>query len=148
MKKTETRILADMPIDPDALDGLKARPDTDIRLVEREGDRRDVRCQPVDLINDRNILFCRKPPENLSEMKDLEFIQINSVGYAQLYGLDLVDRGIIMAGGGSLLRGLDDLIAKDTGLPVTVADDPLFCVVKGAGKVLDELDFFKDALMK
>ena len=61
---------------------------------------------------------------------------------------DLVDRGIMMAGGGSLLRNLDRLIARETGLPVTVAQDPLLCVVKGAGKVIDELDFFHDALMK
>ncbi len=60
---------------------------------------------------------------------------------------DLVDNGIMMAGGGSLLRGLDRLISKETGLPVQVAKDPLFCVVNGAGKVLEELDFFKDALM-
>jgi rod shape-determining protein MreB and related proteins len=60
---------------------------------------------------------------------------------------DLVDRGITMAGGGSLLRGLDVLISKETGLPVTLAQDPLFCVVNGAGKVLEELDFFKDALL-
>ncbi len=60
---------------------------------------------------------------------------------------DLVDKGITMAGGGSLLRGLDTLISKETGLPVTLAKDPLFCVVNGAGKVLEELDFFKDALL-
>jgi rod shape-determining protein MreB len=59
---------------------------------------------------------------------------------------DLVDRGITMAGGGSLLRGLDKLVSKETGLPVKVAKEPLFCVVNGAGKVLEELDFFKDAL--
>jgi len=61
---------------------------------------------------------------------------------------DLVDRGIMMAGGGSLLRGLDKLVSKETGLPVKIAKEPLFCVVNGAGKVLQELDFFKDALMK
>jgi rod shape-determining protein MreB len=60
---------------------------------------------------------------------------------------DLVSRGINLAGGGSLLRGLDKLISKETGLPVRVAEDPLFCVVNGAGKVLEELDFFRDALM-
>ncbi len=60
---------------------------------------------------------------------------------------DLVDRGITMAGGGSLLRGLDVLISKETGLPVTLAKDPLFCVVNGAGRVLEELDFFRDALL-
>lgn len=61
---------------------------------------------------------------------------------------DLVDRGIVMAGGGSLLRGLADLISRDTGLPVRLAEEPLFCVVKGAGKVLENLAFFRGSLMK
>lgn len=61
---------------------------------------------------------------------------------------DLVDKGIVMSGGGSLLRGLDTLISKETGVPVRVADNPLFCVVNGAGMVLENLDFYKDALMK
>jgi rod shape-determining protein MreB len=61
---------------------------------------------------------------------------------------DLVDKGIVMAGGGSLLRGLDKLISKETGLPVRLAENPLICVVTGAGKVLEQLDFFKEALLK
>lgn len=60
---------------------------------------------------------------------------------------DLVDKGIVMAGGGALLKGFDKLISKETGLPVKIANDPLFCVVNGAGKVLEELDFFKETLM-
>jgi rod shape-determining protein MreB len=61
---------------------------------------------------------------------------------------DLVDRGIVMAGGGSLLNGLDKLLQKETGLPVKIAADPLLSVVYGAGKVLEQLDFFQEALMR
>ena len=61
---------------------------------------------------------------------------------------DLVDSGIMMSGGGSLLKNLDVLLSKETGLPVKIASNPLLCVVLGAGKVLEELDFFRDAIMK
>ncbi len=56
---------------------------------------------------------------------------------------DLVDRGIVMAGGGSLLRGIDYLVSEQTGLPVHRADDPLSAVAEGTGVVLHELNFLR-----
>ena len=54
---------------------------------------------------------------------------------------DLVDRGLVLSGGSSQLKGLDKLLAQQTGLPVTVADDPLSAVAEGTGVVMNELDF-------
>jgi len=56
---------------------------------------------------------------------------------------DIVDRGIILAGGGALLRGLDSLLKHETGLPVIVAEDPLTAVARGVGRVLDDLDILR-----
>ncbi|OGQ06217.1 MAG: rod shape-determining protein [Deltaproteobacteria bacterium RIFCSPLOWO2_01_44_7] len=56
---------------------------------------------------------------------------------------DIVDKGIVLTGGGALLRNLDVLLREETGLPVTIAEDPLCCVVLGSGKALDQLDVLK-----
>ena len=59
---------------------------------------------------------------------------------------DLVDMGLTLTGGGALLKNIDKLIAKDTGLPVQIADDPLTCVAIGTGKALDQEEIFSTIL--
>jgi rod shape-determining protein MreB and related proteins len=59
---------------------------------------------------------------------------------------DIMDRGIILTGGGSLLRNLDRLITRETGISAYVADDPLSCVAIGAGRALEHFEYFKDSL--
>jgi rod shape-determining protein MreB len=56
---------------------------------------------------------------------------------------DIVEKGMVLTGGGALLRGLAELLRQETRLPVTVAEDPLACVVRGTGKMLDRLDLLK-----
>ena len=59
---------------------------------------------------------------------------------------DLVDMGLVLTGGGALLKNIDKLISKDTGLPVTIADDPLSCVAVGTGKALENEELFSTML--
>ena len=61
---------------------------------------------------------------------------------------DIVDRGIVMTGGSSLLRGLDTLLKEETNLPINVVEDPLTCVVLGCGKVLSNLHQYERIIMK
>jgi rod shape-determining protein MreB len=60
---------------------------------------------------------------------------------------DIVDTGIVITGGGGLLRGLDRLLGTEIQLPVTVAKDPMPCVALGVGRVLDELELLKKVAM-
>jgi rod shape-determining protein MreB len=61
---------------------------------------------------------------------------------------DIVDRGIVMTGGGALLRGLDIFLREKTNLPINVVEDPLTCVVLGAGRVLDNIERYEKVLLK
>jgi rod shape-determining protein MreB len=61
---------------------------------------------------------------------------------------DIVDRGIVLTGGGALLQNIDILIREETGLPITITDDPLSAVARGAGMALDQLNVLKDIALQ
>jgi len=60
---------------------------------------------------------------------------------------DIMDKGMVLAGGGSLLRNISELIAQTTGVPCIIAEEPLLCVAKGTGVVLENLDIYKKSIM-
>ncbi len=60
---------------------------------------------------------------------------------------DIMDKGIVLSGGGALLRNIDELILQETGVPAYIAEDALYCVVKGTGIALDHLDVYKKSIL-
>src|SRR5690349_13676369 len=85
------RILVDVAVNHDALARLREMPGVDVSLVEPE---ERVRPQPAELLRDVSYLFCTFPPQNLDELRCLEWVQITSAGYNQLHGLQLPARGV------------------------------------------------------
>lgn len=92
-------------------------------IVVAETEIREALAEPVSVIMDTIKVTLENTPPELAA--------------------DIVDRGIVLAGGGALLRGLDILVREETGLPVIVPDDPLTAVARGVGKMLDELELLK-----
>ena len=70
----------------------------------------------------------------------VEAIKVTLEGTPPELASDIYERGIVLAGGGALLEGLDKLLARETSMPVHIATDPLSCVVLGTGRVLEEID--------
>ena len=60
---------------------------------------------------------------------------------------DIMDKGMVLSGGGALLRNIDQLLAQSIGVPCFIADDPLVCVAKGTGVILDNLEVYKQSIM-
>ena len=117
-----------------------AYPGEEIRTMEIKGRDLVAGVPKTVLISDEEIRDCLLEPIN----QILDAVRVSLERTPPELASDIVDRGIVLAGGGSLLRNLDSLISEETGLPVTLATDPLTSVVMGAGKALDEIDLLKD----
>ncbi len=92
-------------------------------LTITDAEIREALAEPISLIvNAVRVALERTPPE---------------------LSADIVDRGIVLTGGGSLLKNLDKLLREETGLPVSVAEDPLSSVVLGTGKMLSDFDLLR-----
>jgi rod shape-determining protein MreB and related proteins len=94
---------------------------------------------------------------NSDEIRDSMIEPINAIIQAVRLALertppelasDIVDKGIVLAGGGALLRHIDVLLREETGLPITICDDPLSAVVLGAGKMLEEIDLLRQVAIQ
>lgn len=94
----------------------------------------------------RNITICTNELVEAVSERLKEIIQAIKLVLGQTppeLSADIMDKGIILAGGTALLRNFDELVVKTTGVPAYIADEPLFCVAKGAGLVLENLEFYK-----
>ncbi|UCG77232.1 MAG: rod shape-determining protein [Nitrospirota bacterium] len=113
-----------------------------------DSDQRTMEIKGRDLISGIPKTVTVTEEEMREALKDpvnaiLDVIKITLENIQPEIAADIVDRGIVIAGGGALLRGLDLLIKEETKLPVVIAEDPLTSVVRGVGKMLDEIDLLK-----
>ena len=92
-------------------------------IVIRDEEIRDALMEPVNVIVDAVRVALEATPPELSA--------------------DIVERGIVMTGGGAMLKNLDKRLREETGLPLTIAEDPLSCVVEGAGKMLSDFSLLR-----
>lgn len=116
-----------------------------------KGDGRTVEIKGRDLVNGvpKEIVVTEKQvAESLVEpVSDIvEAVKVALENTAPELAADIVDKGIVLTGGGALLANLDQVLRNATGLPVSIAEEPLACVAKGCGKALDHVNKLKSAL--
>lgn len=121
-----------------------AYPDTELRMVDVKGRDLISGIPKIIEINSEEIREAIMEPVSIivDAIKDaLENAPPELAG-------DIVDRGIVLTGGGALLRNLDMLLREETGLPISISDDPLSTVAKGAGMALEEIDLLKEVAIQ
>lgn len=116
-----------------------------------KGEGRTVEVKGRDLVNGvpkEIIVTERQVAESLIEpVSDIvEAVKVALENTAPELAADIVDKGIVLTGGGALLTNLDQVLRNATGLPVSIAEDPLTCVVKGSGMALEQMGHLKNVL--
>jgi rod shape-determining protein MreB len=117
-----------------------------------DGDGRIMEIKGRDLMNGvpkELIITERQVAESLAEPVGaiIEAVKVALEHTAPELAADIVDKGIVLTGGGSLLSNLDFVLRHSTGLPVSIADDPLSCVALGTGRCLEEMKTLKNVLI-
>ena len=121
-----------------------AYPGDEIQTMEIKGRDMVAGIPKVVELSDEEIRDCLLEPIN----QIVEAVRVALERTPPELASDIVDKGMVLAGGGALLRNLDALLREETGLPVSLADDPLTAVVMGAGKALDELSLLREVAIQ
>ena len=98
----------------------------------------------------RNIIITSSQIEEAMQesiKKIVEVIKITLEKTPPELASDIMEKGIYLAGGGALIKNLDKLVNKETGMPVYIAEEPLECVVRGTGKTVEDLERLKSVLI-
>lgn len=116
-----------------------------------KGEGRSVEIRGRDLMNGvpkEIVITERQIAEGLADpvAQIVEAVKVALENTAPELAADIVDKGIVLTGGGALLTNLDQVLRNATGLPVSIAENPLACVVKGTGRALEDLPTFKNVL--
>ena len=119
-------------------------------LPEKEDKKIEIRGRDLVLGLPRNIKIsgneiCEAISDTLTEI--IQAIKVVLRETPPELSADIMDKGMVLAGGGALLRNFPELIAQSTGVPCTMAEEPLTCVAKGTGVVLENLDIYKKSIM-
>jgi rod shape-determining protein MreB len=117
-----------------------------------DGDGRTMEIKGRDLMNGvpkELVITERQISESLAEPVSaiIEAVKVALEQTPPELAADIVDKGIVLTGGGALLRNLDFVLRQATGLPVSIADDPLSCVALGTGRCLEEMQVLKHVLV-
>jgi len=119
-------------------------------LPEKEGNNMEIRGR--DLISGLPRVIKISSNEIAEAISDIlaEIIQVIKIVLRDTppeLSADIIDKGMILSGGGALLRNISEKISQETGVPCILADEPLLCVAKGTGIVLENLDIYKKSIM-